>query len=128
MDRQTIEQRVAPLLVPIPGANRAGENANYDPRHEDLRREVAKLEAPTGGLPEWPRIARGGADLLKGVTKDYLLGSYVAWAWYETEGLGGLAAGLRLLSGLIENYWEDGHPPLKRIRGRSNAIGWSSSQ
>ncbi|HVH97540.1 MAG TPA: hypothetical protein VM869_02475, partial [Enhygromyxa sp.] len=33
-----------------------------------------------------------------------------------------------MLSGLIENYWEDGHPPLKRIRGRSNAIGWFISR
>src|SRR5690606_17958954 len=128
MDRQTIEQRVDALLAPIAGASKAGDNANYDPRHEDLRREVAKLEAPTGGVPAWPRIARGGAELLTRVSKDFLLASYVAWAWFETEGLAGLAAGLRLLEGLIERYWEDGFPPLKRIRGRSNALGWFISR
>ncbi|NJK32621.1 MAG: type VI secretion system protein TssA, partial [Deltaproteobacteria bacterium] len=77
MDRQTIEQRVAPLLAPIAGASKAGDNANYDPRHEDLRREVAKLESPTGGLPDWPRSRSGWAELLQGVSKDFLLASYV---------------------------------------------------
>ena len=43
MDKQTVEQRAADLLAPFPGPNRAGENAAYDSRYEDVKREVAKL-------------------------------------------------------------------------------------
>ena len=44
MDKQTVEQRAAALLAPVPGASPAGDNAIYDARHEELRREVAKIE------------------------------------------------------------------------------------
>src|SRR5262245_40730133 len=97
MDKQTIEQRAAALLAPIPGPNPAGDNATYDPRYEDVKREVAKLDSPTGGAPDWASVAKIGGDLLRTVSKDYLIAAYVAWAWFETGGLSGLASGVALM-------------------------------
>jgi type VI secretion system ImpA/VasJ family protein len=128
MDKQTVEQRAATLLAPIPGDNPGGENANYDPRHEDLRREVAKIESPTTGMPEWAHVAKVGGELLAGTSKDFLMAAYVAWAWFETEGLDGLACGVALLHGMVEKFWDAGFPPRKRIRGRGNAYGWFMSR
>ncbi|MCA9701386.1 MAG: type VI secretion system ImpA family N-terminal domain-containing protein, partial [Myxococcales bacterium] len=124
MDRKTLEQRIAVLLAPVSAANPGGENATYDPRHEELRREVAKLESPTTDMPDWASVAKTGSALLRDASKDYLMAAYVAWAWFETEGLDGLAYGVALLHGIVERYWDDGFPPLKRIRGRSNAFDW----
>src|SRR6188474_3185065 len=128
MDKQTVDQRAAALLAPIAGPSPAGDNASYDPRHEEIRREVAKLESPAGDPTNWPVVAKLGIELLRGASKDYLVGAYVAWAWFETEGLDGLACGVALMHGLVEKYWEDGHPPLKRLRGRSNAYSWFMSR
>ncbi|WP_205633177.1 type VI secretion system ImpA family N-terminal domain-containing protein, partial [Enhygromyxa salina] len=124
MDKQTVLQRAAALLAPIPGDNPAGQNANYDVRHEELRREVAKIESPTTGMPDWPHVAKVGGELLTSTSKDFLMAAYVAWAWFETEGLHGLACGVALMQGLVEQYWDNGFPPRKRLRGRGNAYGW----
>ena len=104
MDKQTVDQRVAALLEPIPGDSPGGQNANYDPRHEELRREVAKIESPTTGMPEWKLVAKTGEELLRTTSKDFLMAAYVAWAWFENEGLEGLACGVALMHGLVEKF------------------------
>jgi type VI secretion system ImpA/VasJ family protein len=124
MNVQIAEPRIAELLAPIAGDHPAGANANYDPAHEQLRREVAKIESPNAGMPEWAAIARGGEALLQGQSKDLLIACYVAWAWFELDGLPGLARGVALLHGWIEHYWDAGFPPVQRLRGRANALAW----
>lgn len=116
--------RIARWLDPLPGESAVGDDARYDPAHERVRQEVAKLEAPTGAGVEWSQVVEVGGDLLAGRAKDFLIACYVCGGLLESEGPAGLCAGLELLCGLTERYWEAMYPPVGRPRARSAALQW----
>ncbi len=121
---QDVKDQAAALLAPISAAQPGGDNASYDPDYEEVRTEVGKLDSPTGGEVDWERVARESGAILTGKSKDYLIACYHAYALYETNRLPGLAVGIALLEGMLDQYWETGFPPVKRARGRGNALGW----
>lgn len=121
---EELRGRAAALLQPISGDSPAGENAQYDPRHEALRSEVGKLDSLAGGEVQWPIVVSDAQALLSGTSKDILVASYLAYALMQTEGLGGLATGLEVLRGLLSDYWDTMFPPAKRLRARGNALDW----
>jgi len=112
------------FAAPIPGAQRAGENARFDERHEAIRNEVDKLGRPEGEELDWALIESAGRALLTETSKDYLIASYFGVAAYVRRGPAGLVEGLCALSAVLEHYWDDGFPPPKRLRARVNAIDW----
>jgi type VI secretion system ImpA/VasJ family protein len=121
---QDVQEKAAALLAPISAAQPGGDNASYDPAYEVLRQEVTKLDSLSGGEVDWDRVVRDSRAILTAKSKDYLVACYHAYALYETQKLPGLAVGLALLEGMFETYWETGFPPVKRARGRGNALGW----
>jgi len=121
-----LEERVRRFLAPIPGASLAGPDARYDPTHEALRTEVAKLDDPGGAAVAWDMVASRGEPFLERNSKDLLIACYVAWARFELDGLDGLSTGIALLTGIIGVYWDDLHP--NRPRSRANALAWLISR
>jgi hypothetical protein len=121
---EQVKSDAAPWLQPISEGEPSGENAAYDPRYAELRNKMAALDSPTGDPVEWPEIVDSGRDLLTSITKDLLIASYTTYALFETKQLPGLAVGLELLHGLLEQYWDTMFPPAKRLRGRGNALDW----
>jgi type VI secretion system ImpA/VasJ family protein len=119
-----IRSRAAPLLEPIAGAEPGGQNASFDPRYESVRNELAKLDSPTGGEIDWKMIGRSCDELLRGVTKDFLLASHQSYAMLQLDRWRGLATGLALITGMLETWWEQGFPPVARLRARGNALDW----
>ncbi|MBC7203031.1 MAG: type VI secretion system domain-containing protein, partial [Pusillimonas sp.] len=73
---------------------------------------------------DWALVEQLGSSLLSTQTKDFMLAAWVSAAWMERYGLQGLDAGLELHAGLIETFWNTAFPPLKRLRGRRNALSW----
>ncbi|MBZ0121407.1 MAG: type VI secretion system ImpA family N-terminal domain-containing protein, partial [Sandaracinaceae bacterium] len=125
MSEERARARIASWLEPIAaGPTPAGDDARYDPGHELIRAEAAKLEAPAGGPPNWALIVKEGEKLTTNKSKDLLIEAYVAGALWEGEGLLGLAAGLFLLAESMDRFWEHMFPPVKRLRARVNAIDW----
>ncbi len=124
MTPDDVKAQAAAMLAPISDAKPGGENASYDPDFDAIRSEVTKLDSPTGGEIDWASVARGSQAMLTGKSKDLLIASYMAYAMLETKKLEGLAVGLAVLEGLLDQYWETMFPPLKRKRGRGNALGW----
>ena len=124
----TPEARLAelgsPFASPIPGGNRAGENARFDERHETIRHEVDKLGKPTADPINWELVREAGRDILTTKSKDFLIGSYFATASFLREGPRGLIVGLAALCALLRDYWDDGYPASTRVRARANAIDW----
>ncbi|MDR1124841.1 MAG: type VI secretion system domain-containing protein, partial [Deltaproteobacteria bacterium] len=57
-------------------------------------------------------------------SKDIQIAAYLAVALWHNRGLEGLPEGLRLLSALLDAFWESAWPPVKRMRGRLNALNW----
>ena len=113
-----------PFAAPIPGANAGGENARHDPKHEGIREEVAKLNRATSGEVDWKLVRDSGRALLEEQSKDFVIACYFAVASYVLEGVGGLVTGIAAISALLRDHWDDGYPPVKRLRGRINAIDW----
>ncbi|MEM7436892.1 MAG: type VI secretion system ImpA family N-terminal domain-containing protein, partial [Myxococcota bacterium] len=114
----------AMFAAPIAGAHRAGENARYDDTHEAVRKEVDKLGSPTADPVNWEFVRDASRDILTGKSKDFLIASYFAVGAYLHGGPRGLAQGMAALSALLRDYWDDGFPPVARIRARVNAIDW----
>lgn len=112
--------------TPIAGENPAGEDIRYDQIFEKLQAEVdVKPSAGTTGGTNWNRVEELASTILATRSKDVLVASYLAVGLLHTKGVpDGLYEGVLLLKSLIEQFWDTLFPPLKRMRGRSQAIGW----
>lgn len=110
---------------PIDSANAAGEDIRYDPLFETLQAEIdAKPSAGSSGV-NWKKVVDMASNILESRSKDILVASYLAVGLLRTEGVPqGLLNGLVLLNDLLHAFWEDMFPPLKRMRGRAQALGW----
>ncbi|MCZ7682603.1 MAG: type VI secretion system ImpA family N-terminal domain-containing protein [Sandaracinaceae bacterium] len=124
MSEEVAKGRIEPWLAPIAGASPAGEDMRYDPLHEQIRAEAAKLENPAGGPPDWARLVKQAEQLTSQKSKDLLIEAYAAYGLYQVDGLLGLASGVFLLAESMERFWDTMHPPAKRLRARVNAVQW----
>jgi type VI secretion system protein ImpA len=103
------------LLKPIPGSQPTGVNLRYDPIYDKIK-EARREEA---GVPEWdvkpkvadwPLVVRLAGDALTGKSKDLQLAAWLTEALLRQEGIKGLRAGLSLLRGLLERFWDGLYP------------------
>ena len=110
---------------PIDSTNTAGEDIRYDPLFETLQAEIdAKPSAGSSGV-NWKKVVEMASTILETKSKDILVASYLAVGLLRTEGVPqGLLNGLILLNDLLHAFWETMFPPLKRMRGRAQALGW----
>jgi type VI secretion system protein VasJ len=121
---EELEARAQAWLAPIPGAVPAGISVAFEPEYLAVRAEIEKLDAPSGGAVDWKGVSDRAGELLRTRTKDLLLASILAHGLYATSGAPGLAAGARLLTGILDRYWPDLQPELKRLRARANCLTW----
>lgn len=64
-----------------------------------------------GQGPDWPQVRRLAEGLLER-SRDLRVAVYYTRALLRTEGFGGIHAGLRLITGLLEQHWAHVHPEL----------------
>lgn len=113
------------LLLPISSEAPGGVEARDTPQYEVIFAEIERLTSPSADRqPDWPKIEAQSTELLKSVSKDFMVASWLSAAWIEKSGVEGLSAGLGLFAGLLKTYWDTGFPPVKRLRGRRNAVIW----
>lgn len=72
-----------------------------------LERQADADEEAQSSLPDWQRIRDLSATLLERRTKDIEIAVWLIEAQVRLDGFAGLGDGFRLLSGLIERYWDD---------------------
>jgi type VI secretion system protein ImpA len=120
--------QVDSLLQPVAAAAPCGSNLEYDPAFLDLERLVqGKPEQQMGSAvlpaqePDWDAIARHAATLL-GKTKDLRVALHLTSAWLNAEGFAGLCAGLAVLRGLTERYWDGCFPRLEPDDGNDPTL------
>ncbi|HTV87127.1 MAG TPA: type VI secretion system protein TssA [Dyella sp.] len=106
------------LLSPLDGESPTGQNLEYDAEFLALERLASpKSERAMGDSvkaaeePDWDRVSSQAESLL-GRSKDLRIAVHLIKAWMRTTGMPGFAAGLRLLKGLLENFWDGVHPQL----------------
>lgn len=113
------------LLLPISSEAPGGVEPRETPQYEVVFAEIERLTSPSADRqPDWLKVQAQSTELLTTVSKDFMVASWLSAAWVEKSGLDGLSAGLGLFAGLLKTYWETGFPPVKRLRGRRNAIIW----
>lgn len=84
----------------------------YEPSFMELAQAAAgKAETQFGPAepPAWPQV-REQAEALFELTRDLRVALLWARSVIYTDGIEGLAVGLALLNGLLENFWDDVHP------------------
>jgi type VI secretion system protein VasJ len=115
-------------INPISVEQPCGENVRYLPDFEQLETELAKQESLSAETVDWETVVDLSAGIIKGISKDLLVSAYLCNALVITEGYTGLAVGLNILNDMVDNFWDDMFPPLKRMRARQTAIGWLSEK
>ncbi|MDR0902189.1 MAG: type VI secretion system protein TssA [Opitutaceae bacterium] len=119
------------FLQAIPGDDPAGEDLAASGALFDLDRMIlGKPETQFAPAEEadW-RAVRERCEELLGQSKDLRVATALAVALLKTQGLPGFSAGLSLVRGMLETYWEnlypkldpdDGNDPQERVNGLNN--------
>jgi type VI secretion system protein ImpA len=106
------------LLAPVGDESPAGDDLEYDPEFLALERAAApKAERAIGDNvkaaeePDWDKVIElARAVLLR--SKDLRAAVHLTTAWTRTSGMPGWNAGLSLIRGLLEHFWDTVHPQL----------------
>jgi type VI secretion system protein ImpA len=108
------------LLNPIPGANPSGENLKYAPVYDKIKEARRQDDdAPQGDwqrerkLADYTAVLKLAGDALATKSKDLQLAAWITEAALNKEGFPGLLAGLKLIRGLIEKFWDTLYPELE---------------
>jgi type VI secretion system protein ImpA len=121
------------LLNPIPGDNPSGKNLRYDPIYDKIKE--ARRQDDDAAQGEWQRerkvadyvqVVKLTSDALATKSKDLQLAAWLTEAALKREGFPGLLEGLKLIKGLLENFWETGYPEIEDgdLELRATPLEW----
>jgi type VI secretion system protein ImpA len=106
------------LLQPVSPEAPCGTDLEYDPAFLELERSSqGKPEQQMGSTivpaqePDWKDVSNKALALLT-KTKDLRIVSRLVRGLLNTEGLVGLADGIAVMRGLVENFWDGVYPKL----------------
>lgn len=106
------------LLAPIGDESPAGDDLEYDPDFLALERAAApKAERAIGDNvkaaeePDWEKVVELAEAVLRR-SKDLRAAIHLTTGWMRTSGMRGWSAGLSLIRGLLEHYWDSVYPQL----------------
>lgn len=106
------------LLKPLAGDEPTGVSARYDPVIAEIRiaRESDDPSLPQGEWErplkkaDWSLVASLCSQTLSERSKDLQIAAWLTEAWIHLHQVDGLRAGVRLIHGLLNMYWEGVHP------------------
>ena len=114
------EINIEAILAPIPGDNPAGEDLRYSPAYDQIKEARRADDLLDRGdwqreikTSDWDTVITTAVDALINKTKDLQIAAWLTEALIKTEGFDGLAAGLKILTGLLKDYWEHLYPELE---------------
>jgi type VI secretion system protein ImpA len=125
------------LLNPIPGGNPSGVNLRYAGVYDKIKEARREDDdAPQGEwaherkVADWKLVVKLAAESLAIKSKDLQLGAWLTEAALRTEGFPGLLQGLKLLQGLVENFWDTLYPELEDGEAdmRAAPLDWVGSR
>jgi len=111
-------KNIESLLQPISADAPCGPDLEYDPAFLELDRlSQGKPEQQMGTTivpaeePDWKEVATRALELVT-KTKDLRIAVRLTRALLCTDGFAGLADGLALVRGIVENFWDGFYPAL----------------
>jgi type VI secretion system protein ImpA len=121
------------LLAPIEGDTPAGPELRSSNEFAAIERafldaDQPALISPTGVAEEegeeFELVVELATDFLQNQSKDLKVAVLLAVSLLRVEGFSGLATGLELIKGLLEQFWDDLHPG---IPSRAPTLDWMGS-
>jgi type VI secretion system protein ImpA len=118
MSRATLQMDLETLFAPIAIGHPAGESLRYEGTYDRIQ-EARREDDPTLAQGVWKtRLKKADWDEVQALclealetrSKDLHIAVWLLEAWLHVYGLAGVRAGLHLLTGLCESFWEDLHP------------------
>jgi type VI secretion system protein ImpA len=106
--------KVEDLIAPLSPEKPCGDDLSYDHALQELDTMIqGKPETQFSEAEEanWRAVRERCLELFAR-TKDLRVAIDLTLAWLQEQGFLGLASGLRLVRGLLEQYWEPLHPML----------------
>ena len=107
------------ILTPIEGANPAGEDLRYvlydeisEARRADDALERGDWQRETKSA-DWETVLSLCVDALLNRTKDLQIAGWLTEALTVMKGFAGLATGLMIMRGYLENFWESVYPQIE---------------
>ena len=108
------------ILAPLPGDRPAGEDLRYAPVYDEIKEARRADDLLDRGdwqreikTSDWGAVIKLAADALSTSTKDLQIAAWLAEALVNTDGFAGLATGLQILNGFMQNYWEQVYPEIE---------------
>jgi type VI secretion system protein ImpA len=108
------------LLQPITDVAPCGENLEYDAAFGELERAAKGKEERRSGdevipaeEPKWPDVAEAADSLLER-TRDLRVLAYLTHAALNVDGFAGLSAGLQVVHGWLQTFWDSVYPQLDK--------------
>ena len=125
------------LLNPISGDSPSGTNLRYAPVYDKIKEARREDDdAPQGEwayerkVADWKQVIKLASEALATKSKDLQLAAWLTEAALRTEGFPGLLASLKLLRGLVENFWDTLYPEIEDgdAEMRAGPLDWVGSR
>jgi len=121
------------LLKPISAENPSGESVRYSGIYDEI--SDARRADDDLNLGEWehelkvadfPKVIELASKTLAKETKDLQIAAWFSEAVVRQHGFLGLRDSLKLLTGILESFWETAFPEIDEgdEEGRANALVW----
>jgi type VI secretion system protein ImpA len=123
------------IFAPIPGDSPGGADLYYSPLFDEIK-QARKQDSDEPDIT-WERaiksadhrkVIRLSEEALATKTKDLRLAAWLAEALIYERGFAGLHEGIKLLHGLIENFWDQGLLPAvedeEDLEDRASSLEW----
>jgi len=108
------------ILAVIPGENPSGQDLRYNQIYEDIK-EAKRFDDPLDQgewkrelkTADWDKVVALCTNALSQRTKDLQVAVWLNESLIILEGFEGLAAGLKIITGLMERYWDSLYPEIE---------------
>lgn len=114
---------LAALLAAVPGDAPAGADLRGDTspqslyyRLRDARAEAraaeraSETDTASAPPPQWRTVRDLGIEAIAGRSKDLEIAAWLTEALLRVDGIVGFSAGVRLMNGLVDGFWDDLFP------------------
>ena len=107
------------LATPIEGENPAGENLRYTPVYDEIQEARRADDQLSQGdwqhdlkQSDWSKVVSLSIDTLTNKTKDLQIAVWLTEGLIRTSGYSGLAAGLKIITIFLSDFWEHLYPEI----------------
>lgn len=108
------------ILAPIADDKPAGEDLRYSSTYDEIKEARRADDLLDMGqwqrevkTADWDAVIKLASEALSRRTKDLQIAAWLAEALLNTEGFAGLTVGLKILNGLLQDYWATLYPEIE---------------